>query len=140
MGVAAGMAVSRSGAAGTGAVLPRSRRIQSVVNGQIQQLAARSRSAPVESEPSRRADRPSAGEPDAPVAGKCAKMRQERHAMRLLHTGPILFALAVGLAGETGAQMAPAIGGQEPPCIKDFVSLREDAQKRAAAIKDGMEK
>jgi hypothetical protein len=62
--------------------------------------------------------------------------------MTLLRTGPILLALLVGLAGEAGAQMPPGVGGggQEPPCMKDFLPLREEAQKRAMAIKAGMEK
>jgi len=70
--------------------------------------------------------------------------------MTLFRTGPILVALVVALAGEAGAQMPPGVGvmgpglgmapAQEPPCIKDFVALRQEAEKRAAAIKAGMEK
>ena len=62
--------------------------------------------------------------------------------MTLLRTGSILFALLVGLAGEAAAQMPPGFGvpQQEPPCMKDFAPLREEAQKRAMAIRAGMEK
>src|SRR5262245_43215063 len=70
---------------------------------------------------------------------------QERRTMTLLRTGSILFTLAVGLAGQASAQMPPGFGfpaapQQEPPCMKDFVPLREEAQKRASAIRAGMEK
>jgi len=68
-------------------------------------------------------------------------MGRERLTMTLLRTGSILFALTVGLVGGAQAQMPPGIGGgQEPPCIKDFLPLREEAQKRALAIRAGMEK
>ena len=70
--------------------------------------------------------------------------------MTLLRTGPILLVLLVGLAGEASAQMPPGVGvmgpgpgmapPQEPPCIKDFMALRQEAEKRAGAIKAGMEK
>jgi hypothetical protein len=36
--------------------------------------------------------------------------------------------------------MAPQGGGQEPPCFKDFVPLREAAEKRAALIKNAAER
>jgi hypothetical protein len=35
---------------------------------------------------------------------------------------------------------APQAGGQEPPCFKDFVPLREAAEKRAALIKNAAER
>src|SRR5215468_3410712 len=74
---------------------------------------------------------------------------EERPAMTLLRTGPILVALVIGLAGEAAAQMPPGVGAmgpgfgmppQEPPCMKDFLALRQEAEKRAQAIKAGMEK
>ena len=60
--------------------------------------------------------------------------------MTLLRTGSVLFTLAVGLASQAAAQMPPGFGAQEPPCMKDFLPLREEAQKRAMAIRAAMEK
>jgi hypothetical protein len=63
--------------------------------------------------------------------------------MTLLRIAPIVLALLAGFAGAAQAQMPPGFGigpQQEPPCLKDFVALRDEAQKRAAAIKAGMEK
>jgi hypothetical protein len=63
--------------------------------------------------------------------------------MTPLRTAPILFALAIGLASEAAAQMPPGVGmapAQEPPCMKDFQPLRQEAEKRALAIRAGMEK
>jgi hypothetical protein len=63
--------------------------------------------------------------------------------MRLLRIAPFALALVAGLAGPAQAQMPPGFGmpqQQEPPCLKDFVALRDEAQKRAAAIKAGMDK
>ena len=55
--------------------------------------------------------------------------------MRLLRIAPFALALVAGLAGPAQAQMPPGFGvpQQEPPCLKDFVALRDEAQKRAAA-------
>jgi len=62
--------------------------------------------------------------------------------MRLLRIAPFAFALVAGLAGPAQAQMPPGFGmpQQDPPCLKDFVALRDEAQKRAAAIKAGIDK
>ena len=55
--------------------------------------------------------------------------------MRLLRITPVALALLAGLAGAGQAQMPPSIGmspqqqQEPPPCIKEFIALREEAQK-----------
>jgi len=42
--------------------------------------------------------------------------------------------------GAAQGGMAPQGGGQEPPCFKDFVPLREAAEKRASLIRSAAER
>ncbi|HET7805021.1 MAG TPA: hypothetical protein VFL53_12310 [Pseudolabrys sp.] len=54
--------------------------------------------------------------------------------MRLRRALPVVCVIAL-FAGGAKAQFGPAPQQQEPPCIKDFSKLREDTEKKAAAIK-----
>ena len=46
-----------------------------------------------------------------------------------------VFAIAMTFAVLAAAPARAQFPGQEPPCMKDFAPLREDASKKAAAIK-----
>jgi hypothetical protein len=51
----------------------------------------------------------------------------------------ISVALALAVVSSTAsAQVAP--GGGEPPCIKDFIPLRQEAERRANAVRSAGEK
>ena len=54
--------------------------------------------------------------------------------MRLRRAVPVMCVVAL-FAGSAKAQFGPAAPEQEPPCVKDFSKLREDTEKKAAAIK-----
>jgi hypothetical protein len=55
--------------------------------------------------------------------------------MRLRRALPIMCVIAL-FAESAQAQFGPpAAPQQEPPCVKDFTKLREDTEKKAAAIK-----
>jgi len=47
---------------------------------------------------------------------------------------PVMCVVAL-FAGSAQAQFGPAAPQQEPPCIKDFGKLREEAEKKAMAIR-----
>jgi hypothetical protein len=51
-----------------------------------------------------------------------------------------MFAPGMGFPGGTFGAPPPQQRPQEPPCFKDFAPLRAEAEKRANAIKAGMEK
>jgi len=58
--------------------------------------------------------------------------------MRLPHVALLVVIQGVALTAEAGAQMAPmggGGGGGAPPCMSDFLPLRQEAETRAAAIK-----
>jgi hypothetical protein len=44
------------------------------------------------------------------------------------------------IGGSAQAQFGPPPSQQEPPCVKDFTKLREDAEKKAAAIRTASER
>jgi len=54
--------------------------------------------------------------------------------MRLRRALPVMCVVAL-FAGSAKAQFGPAAPQQEPPCAADFSKLREDTEKKAAAIK-----
>ena len=54
--------------------------------------------------------------------------------MRLRRALPVMCVVAL-FAGSAQAQFGPAAPQQEPPCIKDFGKLREEAEKKAMAIR-----
>ena len=54
--------------------------------------------------------------------------------MRLRRALPVVCVVAL-FSGSAQAQFGPAAPQQEPPCIKDFGKLREEAEKKAMAIR-----
>ena len=54
--------------------------------------------------------------------------------MRLRRALAVMCVFAL-FAGSANAQFAPTAPQQEPPCVKDFTKLREDTEKKAAAIR-----
>jgi hypothetical protein len=52
---------------------------------------------------------------------------------------PVICVVAL-FAGSAQAQFGPAAPRQEPPCLKDFAQLREDAEKKAGAIRAASER
>ncbi len=50
-----------------------------------------------------------------------------------------LFIAALVLPAAAGPVAAQVPGAQPPPCIKDFIKLRDDAAKKAAAIRSANE-
>ena len=54
--------------------------------------------------------------------------------MRLRRALPVMCVVAL-FAGSAQAQFGPAAPQQEPPCMKDFTKLRDDTEKKAAAIR-----
>lgn len=52
----------------------------------------------------------------------------------------ILTALLVGFMAAPAAWAQTAAPGGEPPCMKDFLPLRKDAEQRAAVIRTAMER
>ena len=59
--------------------------------------------------------------------------------MRLRRALPVMCVFAL-FAGSAQAQFAPAAPQQEPPCVRDFGKLRDDAEKKAAAIRTAGER
>jgi|SRR5689334_4731971 hypothetical protein len=59
--------------------------------------------------------------------------------MRVRRALPVMCVVAL-FAGSAQAQFGPAAPQQEPPCAKDFAKLREDAEKKAMAIRAASER
>ena len=47
----------------------------------------------------------------------------------------LMAGVVVLFAGGAKAQFGPAMPQQEPPCVKEFSRLRDDAEKKASAIR-----
>jgi len=61
--------------------------------------------------------------------------------MTMFRTAPLMIlAFLIGSSAGAVAQAPPGIGGQQPPCMNDFIPLRQDVEKRAGAIKAAMER
>ena len=54
--------------------------------------------------------------------------------MRLCRALPVICVVAL-FAGSAKAQFGPAPAQQEPPCAAEFAKLRDDAEKKAGAIR-----
>jgi hypothetical protein len=84
--------------------------------------------------------------PDSPVVNGCNTMPVADAAfgvtiMRLGRACLLASALAVLSTVEAGAQFAPPGGQQQqPPCYNDFLPLRQEAEKRAGAVRAASEK
>lgn len=52
-----------------------------------------------------------------------------------LHRAVVVAGVVALFAGGAKAQFGPAVPQQEPPCLKDFSKLRDDAEKKASAIR-----
>ena len=59
--------------------------------------------------------------------------------MRLRRALPVMCIIAL-FAGSAQAQFGPAAPQQEPPCASDFGKLRDDAEKKALAIRAASER
>ena len=59
--------------------------------------------------------------------------------MRLRRALPVMCVFAL-FASNAQAQFGPAAPQQEPPCVSDFGKLRDDAEKKAAAIRTAGER
>jgi hypothetical protein len=59
--------------------------------------------------------------------------------MRLRRGLPVVCVLTL-FAGGAQAQFGPAPSQQEPPCVREFTKLREDTEKKAAAIRSAGER
>jgi hypothetical protein len=73
-------------------------------------------------------------------------LNQKGHAMTPIRVAPYVIASALAVATSASAQMfGPPMGpppAQQgaPPCMAQFVPLRQEAEKRAAAIKAGADR
>jgi hypothetical protein len=57
-----------------------------------------------------------------------------------LHRALLVAGVVVLFAGGAKAQFGPAVPQQEPPCLKEFSKLRDDAEKKASAIRTAGER